>query len=233
MTKPKVKSGKSDGESLKPPKPDVKQPTIPVVESREPVSLKSKPVEGEVTVEVSQPKVDDDVGFLGKLLSLKEDSGPGGEPPKKKRGRPPKAKTTTLKLEPEELANLLLVPGLLMAAQRFLPEPVQPNEDEALGFCGPLARIIARHLPDIPMSADAIDLGRMMLAGIAYWMRVQPILAALKEAEAEGEIEEGLRDASVVKGSDDGRYKTEVDNAILTGEPGRSGLVAGSSEPSS
>ena len=143
--------------------------------------------------------------------------------PKKKRGRPPKAKK--FKLEPDELAKILLVPLLIAAAAHFIPEAVQPLDDEALGFCAPLARIIVRHLPEIPASEDAVDLGQMALAGISYYMRIKPILDQIKESEGE-QSEDGEK----VEGSDNERYH-DKEASIIEGESGRAGLSSGRSRP--
>ena len=144
----------------------------------------------------------------------------GAEPPKRKRGRPKKAKK--FKLEPDELANLLLVPILLAAASYFIPEAVQPVEEEATGFCAPLARVIVRHLPEIPASEDVIDMGQMAMASISYYMRIKPILDAMKESDEDqpGEGEEK---------SDNERHSKDAE--IIEGDAGRAGLHTGSSRP--
>ena len=127
-------------------------------------------------------------GILGTLLSA-EDPGKADppEPEKKKRGRPRKKKAP--KLNPDEIARLLLVPVLAYASGKYIPEPVQPNDDEILNFCIPASNIIVRHIPDIPASEDMVDLGRMALVGMAYYVRIQPIVEAMKEAEAQAETE--------------------------------------------
>ena len=236
MTKRKAKGAKGAGASSKPPKPGEKPPKKKGEKDQAPVSSKIEPQPSdEVKIDVTPPEAKG-VGFLEGLLSLKEDPGPeGAEPKKKKRGRPPKPKG--LKLEPSELANLLLVPGLLMAANHYLPEAVWPTDEEALAFCGPPARIIVRHMPTIPMSADAMDLGKMMIAGMSWWMRVKPIAEELKAAEAENpEGVKGGTSSALKEGSDDGRYRTEAGtdqestSDVISGKPGRVGLAAGGSE---
>ena len=239
MTKPKPKGIVSlAGKPTKPdeppkrsglltpkPKPGSESPELASSESDVASSL-SDVRPGDVGIEVTPPKAEGP-GFLSSLLTLEDG---GVEAPKRGRGRPPKAKAKALKLEPEELANLLLVPALLMAAKHFLPEAVHPTFEEATGFCGPLARIITRHMPAVPMSEDAIDLGRMMLAGIAYWMRIQPVLEALGEAK-----KKGAQGPAPVKEPDDGRETggtiPEPTNGIITGSPGRAGLVPGGGGP--
>jgi len=199
--------------------PEQKPPKSKKQSVKVPDSSESKP--GDVPVDVQDPEPPKAAGFLSGILSLDDT---GTEPPKRKRGRPPKAKK--FKLQPDELAKLLLVPLLLAAAAHFIPEAVQPLDDEALGFCAPLARIIIRHIPEIPASADVVDLGQSTLAGIAYYMRIRPILDAIKESEGE-EVEHPSDQG--VKGSDNDRG--HKDATIIEGEPGRSGLHSGSSRP--
>ena len=234
MTKPKPKSEAPAGPLSKSPKekpePRPKPPSTLSAAAPDSSPIESESLPGDIGLDVQQPKADG-VGFLGSLLSLQESGEP--EAPKRGRGRPKGSGVKkAFKLEPEELANLLLVPALLMAGKKYLPEPVQPTGGEALGFCGPLARIIARHMPAVPMNEDAIDLGRMVLAGMSWWMRIQPILSELQAANTSsaGKPKAPVKPAPK-EGPDNGR-ETQPDKStteVITGTAGRSGLYAGSS----
>ncbi|MGH2619733.1 MAG: hypothetical protein ACRDHG_04075, partial [Anaerolineales bacterium] len=175
-----------------------------------------EPVDIPLTVE---PHRAEGPSLLSSILSLGEGEG-APEPAKRKRGRPPKQPTGTIKLAPADLANLLLVPGVMFVASRSrLPELARPLREETYAFVLPAANIIVRHAPSISASADMIDLGRMVLAGLHWQQRVAPILEAARKLEAEGGETENASP------SENGRTSNRI--RIVEPTPSRTGLPSG------
>jgi len=131
------------------------------------------------------------------LSSAADDSGAPEVPAKRGRGRPKgsgkgagkESSQPTIKLTPRELTEMLLVPAMLFVSRLKLPEEAKPLREEVEGFVLPLCSIVLRHSPPIKASADALDVVKLVFAGLHYYQRVSPILAAEKARASQPEFE--------------------------------------------
>jgi len=126
--------------------------------------------------------------FLG--ATADDTAAPEVQPAKRGRGRPPKNPPQTIKLTSRELVEVLLVPAMLFAGKLKLPDEAKPMREEVESFLVPLCSIILRHTPPIAASADALDVVRMVFAGLHYYQRVSPILEAVKHPASQSQPED-------------------------------------------
>ena len=229
MTKPITKPGalgaalsKRRGRPPKNPQPP------PASESPAPASSKTElpPEVGDVGIDVQNPPEEKGGLSLGSFLSLGKEDG-GGEKPK--RGRP--LKKQPIKIDPDELARFLLIPALLAVGKKYIERAeARPTAEEAEGFTVPLACIIARHLPAVAASEDVIDLGRMLLAGMSWYMRIAALTAEAAEGTPSGAP--GAKEAAPVDGKEsphEERSNGREEIRIVVPARARVGLFAGSS----
>lgn len=163
--------------------------------------------------------------FLG--ASGDDAAAPEVQPAKRGRGRPPKNPPQTIKLTPRELVEVLLVPVMLFAGKLNLPDEAKPMREEVESFLLPLCSIVSRHTPPIAASADALDVVRMVFAGLHYYQRVSPLLAAQKQQEpkAQTEREAAPDDETQSESPERGNGRLHEFGELA---PTRTGLFAGS-----
>ena len=133
---------------------------------------------GSVDVEVDHPESDEKP--LSSILARAKARMEFGEIT----GEKPSRKELANKEDKDREAVSVILSMLVVTAIVFAyGEDVKPTEDEAEGFCEPVASIIARHVP-IPTGAseDVIDLIAAGGVALLWWKRVAPELKARRDS---------------------------------------------------